>query len=210
MELEQEKAIAESYHLSKQRSFPVTYIDGTCVIGFHESRLRQLLKLPSQKEEHESIKLEERDVGGGFSLEDKEHQEAIQKMREWLLREAESHGYTINHDEKVVEEILVGLAKNERRYGYKACPCRLATGKYQLDCDIVCPCSYCFWTLKRTAGVIARYLYRIVTFQAAPLSPSMCLIQGKEVNLEKREQYMLQRKFPRLWLKRLQSRLKLT
>lgn len=33
---EQENAIAESYHLSKQRSFPVTYIDGTCVIGFHE------------------------------------------------------------------------------------------------------------------------------------------------------------------------------
>src|SRR3990172_12909044 len=146
---EQEKAIAESYHLSKQRSFPVTYIDGTCVIGFHESRLRQLLKLPSQKEERESIKLEERGVGGGFSLEDKEHQEAIQKMREWLLREAESHGYTINPDEKVVEEILVGLVKNERRYGYKACPCRLATGKYQLDCDIVCPCSYCFLDVEK-------------------------------------------------------------
>ena len=146
---EQEKAIAESYHLSKQRSFPVTDIDDTCVIGFHESRLRQLLKLPSQKEERESIKLEERGVGGGFSLEDKEHQEAIQKMREWLLREAESHGYTINPDEKVVEEILVGLVKNERRYGYKACPCRLATGKYQLDCDIVCPCSYCFLDVEK-------------------------------------------------------------
>ena len=49
---EQENAIAESYHLSKQRSFPVTYIDGTCVIGFHESRLRHLLKLPSPREEH--------------------------------------------------------------------------------------------------------------------------------------------------------------
>ncbi|OHB34212.1 MAG: hypothetical protein A2Y09_06455, partial [Planctomycetes bacterium GWA2_39_15] len=50
---EQEKAISESYHLSKQRSFPVTYIDGTCVIGFHESRLRHLLKLPSRRVEQE-------------------------------------------------------------------------------------------------------------------------------------------------------------
>src|SRR3989339_2076868 len=63
---EQENAIAESYHLSKQRSFPVTYIDGTCVIGFHESRLRQLLKLPSHKEERERIHLEEHGVEGGF------------------------------------------------------------------------------------------------------------------------------------------------
>ncbi|MBM2834535.1 MAG: glutaredoxin, partial [Candidatus Brocadiaceae bacterium] len=146
---EQEKAIEESYHLSKQRSFPVTYIDGTCVIGFHESRLRQLLKLPSQKEERERIKIEEYGVAGGFSLEDKDHREAIRKMREWLLREAASHGYTINPDEKVVEEILVGLAKNEKRYGYKACPCRLATGKYQLDCDIICPCSYCFMDVEK-------------------------------------------------------------
>lgn len=146
---EQEKAIEESYHLSKQRSFPVTYIDGTCVIGFHESRLRQLLKLPSQKEERERIKFEEYGVAGGFSLEDKDHREAIRKMREWLLREAASQGYTINPDEKVVEEILVGLAKNEKRYGYKACPCRLATGKYQLDCDIICPCSYCFMDVEK-------------------------------------------------------------
>jgi ferredoxin-thioredoxin reductase catalytic subunit len=44
----------------------------------------------------------------------------------------------------LVDDILLGLAVNEKRYGYKACPCRLATGRYQLDCDIICPCSYCF------------------------------------------------------------------
>ncbi len=146
---EQERAIAESYHLSKQRSFPVTYIDGTCVIGFHESRLRHLLKLPSKKEEQEESKL--KDVKGDIDLfsSGKERHEITGKMREWLAQEAKNHGYTINPDQKVVEEILAGLAVNEKRYGYKACPCRLATGKYQMDCDIICPCSYCFLDVEK-------------------------------------------------------------
>src|SRR3989337_2061276 len=146
---EQEKAIAESYHLSKQLSFPVTYIDGTCVIGFHESRLRHLLKLPSQKEEQERIKSDEGEIKTSLSSKEGVYRETIEKMREWLIREAKSHGYTINQDKQVVEEILTGLAVNEKRYGYKVCPCRLATGKYQLDCDIICPCSYCFQDVEK-------------------------------------------------------------
>jgi ferredoxin-thioredoxin reductase catalytic subunit len=35
-----------------------------------------------------------------------------------------------------------GLIVNERRYGYRACPCRLASGNEQDDTDIVCPCDY--------------------------------------------------------------------
>jgi ferredoxin-thioredoxin reductase catalytic chain len=31
---------------------------------------------------------------------------------------------------------------NERRYGYWACPCRLATGVKSEDLDIICPCDY--------------------------------------------------------------------
>lgn len=146
---EQEKAIAESYHLSKQRSFPVTYIDGTCVIGFHESRLRHLLKLPSRRVEQEEAELEGVKGDTGVLLKDREKLETFEKMREWLEREAESHGYAINPDQKVVEEILTGLAVNEKRYGYKACPCRLATGKYQMDCDIICPCSYCYLDVEK-------------------------------------------------------------
>ena len=35
-----------------------------------------------------------------------------------------------------------GLLKNEQRYGYRACPCRLASGKKDEDLDIICPCIY--------------------------------------------------------------------
>jgi ferredoxin-thioredoxin reductase catalytic subunit len=31
---------------------------------------------------------------------------------------------------------------NKERYGYMACPCRLATGDYETDRDIICPCVY--------------------------------------------------------------------
>ena len=31
---------------------------------------------------------------------------------------------------------------NERRYGYWACPCRLASGVKSEDLDIICPCDY--------------------------------------------------------------------
>ena len=117
---------------SKQRSFPVTYIDGTCVIGFHESRLRHLVKLHSLREEQERIKLEGGEIKTSLSSKEGVYHETIEKMREWLMREAKSHGYTINPDKQVVEEILTGLAVNGKRYGYKVCPCRLATGKYQL------------------------------------------------------------------------------
>jgi ferredoxin-thioredoxin reductase catalytic subunit len=34
------------------------------------------------------------------------------------------------------------LLKNEERYGYPSCPCRLASGKLELDRDIICPCDY--------------------------------------------------------------------
>ena len=59
---------------------------------------------------------------------------------------------------QVVEEILTGLTINEKRYGYKVCPCRLAAGKYQLDCDIFARVPIVFRMLKRTAGVIVHYL----------------------------------------------------
>ena len=34
------------------------------------------------------------------------------------------------------------LLINEERYGYWACPCRLASGEKAADLDIVCPCDY--------------------------------------------------------------------
>jgi len=56
--------------------------------------------------------------------------------------DARSRGYYLNSDENFLKDLLEGLKKNEERYGYPSCPCRLASGKFELDRDIICPCDY--------------------------------------------------------------------
>jgi len=68
--------------------------------------------------------------------------EEINALVDRLDREAESSGYHLNPDREFTRELVEGLLVNELRYGYWACPCRLATGDKQKDLDIVCPCDY--------------------------------------------------------------------
>ena len=59
-----------------------------------------------------------------------------------LKSDAEKNGYRLNPDDEFVKNLVRGLIKNEQRYGYRACPCRLASGKKDEDLDIICPCDY--------------------------------------------------------------------
>jgi ferredoxin-thioredoxin reductase catalytic subunit len=59
-----------------------------------------------------------------------------------LKKEAEAGGYRLNPDAEFTKNLIRGLLKNEQRYGYRACPCRLASGKKEDDTDIICPCDY--------------------------------------------------------------------
>jgi ferredoxin-thioredoxin reductase catalytic chain len=59
-----------------------------------------------------------------------------------IKKEAESGGYFLNPDVDFTKNLVRGLLKNEQRYGYRACPCRLASGKKAEDLDIICPCNY--------------------------------------------------------------------
>ncbi len=59
-----------------------------------------------------------------------------------LNKEAEEGGYHFNPDKEFVKNLVKGLLTNERRYGYMACPCRLASGNKEEDLDLVCPCDY--------------------------------------------------------------------
>jgi len=59
-----------------------------------------------------------------------------------LDREAEASGYHLNPDRETTWQLVRGLLINKARYGYQACPCRLASGDKRLDLDIICPCDY--------------------------------------------------------------------
>jgi ferredoxin-thioredoxin reductase catalytic chain len=65
-----------------------------------------------------------------------------QELRDRLGPLQEKKGYFFNPDEKMTLELLEMLLVNKERYGHMACPCRLASGVYEQDKDIVCPCAY--------------------------------------------------------------------
>lgn len=54
----------------------------------------------------------------------------------------EKRGFFFNSDSSMTKDLLEQLLVTKGRYGYMACPCRLANGEYDKDKDIVCPCSY--------------------------------------------------------------------
>jgi len=66
----------------------------------------------------------------------------VDTIHERLKKEAESSGYHLNPDVDFTKDLVKGLLINEGRYGYWACPCRLASGNRQDDLDIICPCYY--------------------------------------------------------------------
>jgi ferredoxin-thioredoxin reductase catalytic chain len=66
----------------------------------------------------------------------------VDRAYEALRKDAIDGGYQLNPDPKFTKNLIRGLLKNEQRYGYRACPCRLASGKKEEDLDIVCPCDY--------------------------------------------------------------------
>jgi len=68
--------------------------------------------------------------------------EEVDRLFLRLDREAEAGGYHLNPDVSFTKDLIQGLLINERRYGYWACPCRLASGKREEDLDIICPCDY--------------------------------------------------------------------
>jgi len=59
-----------------------------------------------------------------------------------LTKYAHSLGKELNNDREHVMALMEGLLRNEQRYGYRSCPCRLAKNDKEADRDIICPCDY--------------------------------------------------------------------
>lgn len=66
----------------------------------------------------------------------------LDQVRQRAESDAKSNGYQLNRDPDFLKDLLEGLKTNEERYGYPSCPCRIATGKFEVDRDIICPCDY--------------------------------------------------------------------
>ena len=65
-----------------------------------------------------------------------------EQLFESLRKLQEPKGNFFNKDRQHVDRLLNSLLINKERYGYMACPCRLAVGDRESDRDIICPCVY--------------------------------------------------------------------
>ncbi len=57
-------------------------------------------------------------------------------------KDAETNSFFVCPDNDLLEDLLDGLAKNDDRFGYRCCPCRIPSGLKTYDSDIICPCEY--------------------------------------------------------------------
>ena len=44
--------------------------------------------------------------------------------------------------QKVLDAVIRGLARNEKKFGERYCPCRIRSGEKEKDTAIICPCIY--------------------------------------------------------------------
>ena len=71
-----------------------------------------------------------------------EFSQEVMDLYESLKEQAESFGYHLNPDEDTTLFLVDGLHRNQERYGYMVCPCRVGEGDREKDLDIICPCDY--------------------------------------------------------------------
>jgi ferredoxin-thioredoxin reductase catalytic subunit len=70
---------------------------------------------------------------------------------------AKKAGYKMYPDKKQIARILKGLQANEKKFGYRYCPCRIVTGNFDNDRNIICPCIFHKQEIKRQGHCLCRF-----------------------------------------------------
>ena len=111
---EREKVIEELKTLNPRCSFPTIVIENQVIIGYKVQEIKEKLGIRTE----------------------------VDNLFDGLKKINEPKGYFFNDDRERTFELLRSLLINKDRYGYTACPCRLASGDRDRDRDIICPCKY--------------------------------------------------------------------
>jgi ferredoxin-thioredoxin reductase catalytic chain len=69
-------------------------------------------------------------------------EDEAKKIKEGYERYAKSAGIRLNPDGKIVDAIVAGIIRNEKKHGARYCPCRLVSGEKEEDRKNICPCVY--------------------------------------------------------------------
>jgi len=113
-ETEKEKVVQELKKVNPRCSFPTVVIGDQVISGYKPQEIKDKLGIRTE----------------------------VDDLHEKLRKIQELKGYFFNIDREKTYELLRALLVNKDRYGYMACPCRLASGDRNKDRDIICPCEY--------------------------------------------------------------------
>ena len=131
-EPEQDEVVKYLDSITEKWGFPVLLIHEKYMLcGYKEKTTRKLLGF----EETEAQKEEK-------ATDPAENDPDVQQAYERLQKFSEKKGYFLNPDIAFTKKLVKSLLENQKRYGYWACPCRLASGNREENRDIICPCEY--------------------------------------------------------------------
>jgi len=131
-EKEQDEVVEFLDSITEQWGFPVLLIHKKYMLcGYKEKATRKLLGF-DETERQEGKEATE------CAAEDPDVEKAYQRLQKF----SEKKGYFLNPDTAFAKNLVKSLLENQERYGYWACPCRLASGNREEDRDIICPCDY--------------------------------------------------------------------
>ena len=111
---EKSRVIRELRRINPKCSFPTVVVDDEVIVGYKIQELKETIGIHTE----------------------------VDDLYAMLKKVHEPKGYYLNGDKEKTFELLRSLLTNKKRYGYMACPCRLASGKRENDRDIICPCIY--------------------------------------------------------------------
>lgn len=111
---ERKKVIQELKKVNPKCSFPTVVIGDETVVGYKIQEIKEKIGIRTE----------------------------VDELYDMLKKVNEPKGYYLNGDQEKAFELLRSLLTNKKRYGYMACPCRLASGVRENDRDIICPCIY--------------------------------------------------------------------
>ena len=107
-------AIKELRRVNPKCSFPTVVVGDEAIVGYKVQEIKEKIGVRTE----------------------------VDELYDVLKNINEPKGYYLNGDKEKAFELIRGLITNKNRYGYMACPCRLASGEKESDKDIICPCVY--------------------------------------------------------------------
>jgi len=66
----------------------------------------------------------------------------VENLIESYGKYAEVNGFKLNPNREAVERLIKGMLENEKKYGFRYCPCRRISGNPEEDRKKICPCQF--------------------------------------------------------------------